>query len=265
MAQSRGIDKKAFAAHAVLIGERIDLRAWKTADALSTSPLTVAVREGGIAILFRFGVVVFFDVSATAQAVFLDDIKRFVGNPYGTPETAKVEVRTEPGAREGMAGDTVTVDSGAVERMQLIADVLSKSVVLAWYESQVAANFDRVEPLARDLERTGRVSGHVKELLKYIGTMLLTQQLMVGRVAISDKPEILWERPDLEGLFLRLVSIVVRERLNELERKINLVARTAETLLQLIHSRHSLRVEWYIVILIVAEILLTVYAMVYGL
>ena len=44
-----------------------------------------------------------------------------------------------------------------------------------------------------------------------------------------------------------------------LNRKLELISRTAETVLELLQHRHSLRVEWYIVILIVVEILLTLY------
>ena len=44
-----------------------------------------------------------------------------------------------------------------------------------------------------------------------------------------------------------------------LERKLEVIARTAETLIELIQARRTLRVEWYIVILIVVEILLTLY------
>ena len=44
-----------------------------------------------------------------------------------------------------------------------------------------------------------------------------------------------------------------------LDRKLELVARTEDTIVDLISTRHSLRVEWYIVSLIVLEILLTIY------
>jgi uncharacterized Rmd1/YagE family protein len=37
------------------------------------------------------------------------------------------------------------------------------------------------------------------------------------------------------------------------------ISRTGETLLELIQSRHSLRVEWYIVALIIVEIALTLF------
>ena len=49
------------------------------------------------------------------------------------------------------------------------------------------------------------------------------------------------------------------ERLAAVDRKLELVARTERTIVDLISTKHSLRVEWYIVSLIVLEILLTIY------
>jgi uncharacterized Rmd1/YagE family protein len=53
----------------------------------------------------------------------------------------------------------------------------------------------------------------------------------------------------------------IRERHRVLDRKLELVSRTAHTVLRLLQHRHTLRVEWYIVILILLEIMLTLYEM----
>jgi required for meiotic nuclear division protein 1 len=85
---------------------------------------------------------------------------------------------------------------------------------------------------------------------------------MVWRVELSDKPEILWERPELERLCSRLeIEYELRERHRALDRKLELISRTAQTLLELLQSKRSLRVEWYIVALIVVEIILTLFDM----
>jgi len=71
---------------------------------------------------------------------------------------------------------------------------------------------------------------------------------------------VLWEQPELERLYVRLEDeYELRERHLALERKLDLISRTAETMLDLMQHKRSLRVEWYIVILIIVEILLTLY------
>jgi required for meiotic nuclear division protein 1 len=255
------IQRTEFNARAVLYAERIDLRGLSGTDALATNPLTVEVRGGGMAVLFRYGVVVFFDVAAMEELAFLGQLGAYAAHPYPTPETEAVRVRVEVQAREGgVQGGAVVLETANLERLQVIADVLSKSVLLALYESQVASEFDRIEPLAAELERSGRIPGQTKTLLSKIGAMLLVSQRMVGRAAITDKPELLWDHPALEGLFGRLEDeYEIIERHEALERKLKLISSTVQTLLEMLSSRHSLRVEWYIVFLIVVEILLTLY------
>jgi len=84
----------------------------------------------------------------------------------------------------------------------------------------------------------------------------------VGRVEVAEKPDLLWERPELERLYLRLQDeFEIKERHAALERKLELISRTAHTVLELLQNRRNLRVEWYIVILIVFEIILSLYEM----
>lgn len=246
----------------MLLGERIDLRSRFAGEVLARHPLTVPVKGGGIAVLFRYGAVVLFDVAAAAQAPFLEQVLALVWNRYEKPETEDVAVRIDPAIREGMQGNAVYFESMSVERLQLVAAVLSQSLALAMYESRIAQNFDRIEPLARNLERNGRILANSSELHKHIGAMLLSEQMMVGRVEISEKPDLLWDNPGLEGLYLRMESeFEIRERYVALERKLNLVSRTVQTVAELLHSKRSLRLEWSIVILIVIEIMLTLYTM----
>lgn len=251
-----------FKARAVNVADRIDLRSWKAEDRLASNPLAVAVPGGGAAVLFRYGVVVFFDVTAEEETVFLRQIAPLMSGVLTAPETEEIEVRIDARAREGVQGDRVSLAADEIERLQVVADVLSKSVVLAYYEAQLAGSFERIEPLARELSAHGRISGSARELSRHIGAMLLTSHTMVGRAAVGDKPELLWERPDLEGLFNRLEDeFEIKERHVTLGLKLDLVGHTAQTLAQLQEGRHGLRLELLIVMLIVVEVLLTLYDM----
>lgn len=259
MQTQRPIRSSAFKADAVLVGERIDLRALSATQALATNPLTIASAAGAV-VLYRHGVVVFFDLSPAERAAFLNELRPFITNAYPAPETESLDIRVDAGGREGVTAGVVTLENTSVERLQIVADVLSKSVLLALYERGVAGEFDRIEPLAADLDRSGRIRSNSRALLKKLGSMLLVEQRMVGRAEIDEKPETLWDHAELEGIFARLEDeFEITERHAALERKLNLISQTAHTVLELLSSKHSLRVEWYIVVLIVLEILLTLY------
>ena len=80
---------------------------------------------------------------------------------------------------------------------------------------------------------------------------------MVGHIAIEDKPDLLWDHPELERLYLRLEDeYEIEERNSALQQKLNLIYKTAETLHSVLEDRRILHVEWYIVILILFEVIM---------
>jgi uncharacterized Rmd1/YagE family protein len=246
---------------ALLLGERLDTRALERDRPLGIAPLTIDVPEGGIAILFRYGAVVLFGMTNAAMEGFVASLEPLVTGAFRVPERDDVHLLVRPDADQQVdpAGN-ILIRETTTEQLQLVADILAKSLVLSHYETRIAENFDRIEPLAARLREKGRAGGHSKELLRHIGDVLLVQQKMVGRVETGEKPELLWEHPELERLYMRLAEeYELRERDRALDRKLDVISRTVETLLGLLQTRSSLRVEWYIVVLIIAELLLSTY------
>lgn len=248
---------------ALLLGERLDTRGLEGTAPLATAPLAVAVPGGGTAVLFRYGAVVLFGAAPAAIDPFLASLDRFVTEPFPVPEqeAAQLVISTEGDQHVDAAGNIVLREC-TIERLQLVADILAKSLVLARYETGIAGVFDRIEPLAETLRQKGRAGASSRELLHHIGNVLGMQHKMVGRVETSEKPELLWEHPELERLYMRLADeYELRERDRALDRKLELISRTVETLLGLVQARSSIRVEWYIVLLIVAELILAAYSL----
>lgn len=262
MSADKPLRSSAFRARALLLGARLDLRNWPEGETLARAPLTARLAGGGVAVLFRYGVAVLFDAPPEAEQALRERLAPLTEHRYRTPELEELEVRVEAARAEGLHEGALLVQSAGLERLQLVAEALSKSVLLGHYEARLGADFDRIEPLALQLERRGRIGGGTREHLKRIGALLLIEQRMVGRAQIGDKPELLWEHPRLEGLNALLEDeFEIRERLAALDRKLELAARTERTLVDVMSTRHALRVEWYIVALIAFEILLTLYGM----
>jgi len=245
---------------AMFVGRRLDLKGLESSRLLPVLPLIINAGNQGYAVLFRYGAVVLFNLAPAEQVSFLNHIKHLIRDPFDSPATEVIDINIDAAKDERVENNVISIKDTRPERLQVVADILAKSVVLDHYEKRVGDVFDRIEPLADSLQQRGRTQYKDLELLRHIGGTLLIQHTTVGRVEIDEKPEILWEQPELERLYVRLEDeYELRERHVALERKLDLISRTAETLLELMQHKRSLRVEWYIVILIVVEILLTLY------
>ena len=245
---------------AYFLGQKIDLQTLTQNTPLALEPLTIPNGAHSCVVLFDYGVAVLFGLSSVESTQFLTDLQGLIVNPFAEPETEEVLIRLAP-INEGKVEDTVILLSQfTVPTLQLVADVLAKSVVLAEYEAESAQVFDLIEPFAMSLQDQQFNRRGAKILLKQIGNCLLIQHKIVGRVEIVDKPELLWEYPDLDHFYARIEDeYEIRERHLALERKLDLVSRTAETALDLQRQNTGLRLEWYVVILIVIEVLLSLY------
>jgi uncharacterized Rmd1/YagE family protein len=86
------------------------------------------------------------------------------------------------------------------------------------------------------------------------------QQRVSGLVAVEEKPDILWERPDLERFYARLEDwYELKERADVLTRKLRVISETGNALADIINTQRSLRLEQIIVALILVEILITAF------
>ena len=74
-------------------------------------------------------------------------------------------------------------------------------------------------------------------MLELIGQTLLVRHRVSGRVAVEDKPDVLWDRPDLERLYARLEDEYELEaRGRTLNAKIDVIGETARALTELIDA-----------------------------
>lgn len=248
------------AVHAVQIGDRINTAGFDGEILLST-PLAVRVGTSGLAVVFRYGVAVFLGLTADQEAQFVEQLlpRSFGRISTREEEWAKVQVAKEA---EGPipVGGPIPVREMSLERLLVVSDALAKSVVLGRHEREVASVFDTIEPFARDLATTGQTSKSRTDLLKLLGNSLLVQHRVSGRVAVDEKPDVLWDRPDLERLYSWLEDeYELSERVEILNRKLEVISDTATTLADIIDAKRSLRLELIVIFLIAFEIVVTAY------
>ncbi len=246
---------------ALLLGDRIDTSGLERTDVLLTTPLTFRAGADGVVTIFRYGVVVLFGLSLLDEDEVLQRLRDRIVRPVALREEEIATIEVAPDSEEQiLPGGPIQVKAITPEHMVVIADALAKSVALARDEHEVSTVVEVVEPFARQLAEEGRAVGGRRAILKHIGNALLVQHRLSGRVAIGDKPDAVWDRPDLERLYARLEDeYELNERAEALARKLAVISETAKLLTDMIDTTRSLRLELIIVVLIVFEIALAAY------
>jgi uncharacterized Rmd1/YagE family protein len=245
-------------ARALVVGDRIDTAGLERPDTLAQTPLAFRTGADGMVALFRFGVAVMVGLSPLEEEDLLAQLRSRITGPRGRgdDETANI-VLTDKDETE--AGGPIHIKNLSPERFLVVADALAKSVALTRDEREVNKVFDFIEPFALTLAERGRPPFNRSAMLRLIGQALLAQHRVSGRVAVEEKPDVLWDRPDLERLYARLEDeYELKERAAALKRKLEVIVETAHALTDIIDANRATRLEATVAVLIVAELIVSV-------
>jgi uncharacterized Rmd1/YagE family protein len=241
-------------ARAVLLGDRLIPDRAAQARVVSTAPF--AFRKGdGFVVAFRYGAAVLIGLSPAEEE---ESLSLLSGPVAQTGAREEERIGLEFGQEEGLtAAGTLQVKELSPAHALVLADILGKSVALAQYEKEIASVLDAIEPAASALATAGRIPNARKDLLKLVGSALLTQHRVSGRIAFAEKPDILWEHPELERFYARLEDeYEIVERGTLLNGKMTVIATAAQTFADMMDTARSARLELLIVILILAELVI---------
>ena len=248
-------------ARILLLGERLDTAGLERSDVISTTPLAFRVGDAGYAVLFRYGAVVLIGLTPVAEDEVLRGLRPRVTGPFPgiDTETATIEVGADRDDQINPGGP-ITVRDLDAPRLLVIADALAKNIALARDEREVSKVFETIEPLAAELARTGRSPSNRRGMLRTIGQALLVHHRMSGRVEVEEKPDVLWDNPQVERLYARLADeYELKERAGAVTRKLRVISDTTQALTDLIDTQRSTQLEATIVALIVVEILIALF------
>ena len=249
-------------ARAVLLGERVDVRGFAAPGVFSQIPFAFHAGPAGVVVLYRFGAAVFVGVDRAAQD---EIIAALLDRVTDVAEPMEVEIATLliAGGQDNVVGPgRVALADDASERLLIVADALAKSVALADDERYLRGVFEKLEPFALDLAKTGGAALTSKALLQLLGETLVAQARMIGRVEVQEKPDLLWDRPDLQRLYAKLEDeYELIERAGALARKVKVVEEIASTLANVTDVRRTVRLEVAVVALIAVEIVLSLFEM----
>lgn len=239
--------------HALLLGDRLIADRSSNPDMISSAPF--CFRKGdGYAVVFRYGALVLVGLAPDAEQAVLAQYAQ----GGAAIEEERVELAIAPDQEEGQTADgRLQIKALTPAHVLVLADILAKSIALARYEREIASVFDTIEPAAATLAVSGRIPSRRKTLLQLIGSALLAQHRVSGRIAFAEKPDALWDHPELERFYARLEDeFEIIERGTLLHGKVDVVASAAQTFTDMMDTARSARLEILIVVLILAELII---------
>ena len=243
------------------LGERIDLKGLEREDAFSSTPLAFRTATGGTVVLFKSGAAVFINMTPVEEEELIRGLADRIVSPLVERETETARLVVKPDEDELLSpSGALQIKSADLDRMLLVAEALAMSVTLAFDERRISKAFDGVAAVAETLQQGHLPTSPLGTLLTQIGQALLLQQRLAGRVDLDEKPDVLWDHPELERFWARLVDEYdLPQRGRAIARKLEVIREAADTITELMATRTSHRLEWYIIILIGVEIVLSLY------
>ncbi|WP_223588734.1 RMD1 family protein [Neobacillus bataviensis] len=142
---------------------------------------------------------------------------------------------------------------------ELISTVLAKSVALEKTEEQLGKIHDKLETMIDRLEK-GRLRIGNKELARTTAKIVRHEYNTLAYIMILDKPDITWSSSSASEFYDKMGDFFeLNDRYKILKSKTEILYSIMDGFSTISHSIRGLFVEWIVVILIVIEILLTLF------
>lgn len=251
-----------YSVETVYIGESIDLK--KVQESVKQyaflnrdHPLVVRLLKDQFAVLTKFGAVTFWNVPRRLRTQFLNEIRQFVKakkESYPYDEDTKVIFS---GDADRVTFEKILLSHFNVNHIKIVSYVLSQSVALERYEDEIESSLSEIGAIVENLKISGKAMLREKEVLKQIGRVLSVKQTVVAHLSLFDKPEEVWESPELEKLYNKLNSEYdLRVRFDVLDEKTVYLSDISQMLMNFLAEKRNAFLELIIIILFVVDLAL---------
>ena len=214
--------------------------------------------------LFHFGSVVCVNLQHHEILDVIHYLKRLepeidIAQNFPYEDDYKLEVN--PDADFSINNDSLVVAAQYDYHLEIIATILAKSVSLEKNENEVDALLDRIEAVVNNLSR-GELGMTDSGLARMTANILRFRLNTLSYIMLLDNPDITWNNEEAASLHNELSLLFeLKERYENLRHKTETLMDITEAFSGLVHARRGTRLEWAIIILIMIEIVLSLYSM----
>lgn len=243
------------------IAESINIRACKIVlnynlDYHDIDELFYEISTNQYVYLFRYGVVVFFNLNSQEQSAFLKSIENHCNHLIPNQEVLNESLEIETGNAEIKADfKSVAVPEVSSDVMRLIMLNVSQSVALDQYALLTEQILEDTKKHTIYLEANGKLDIGGKKLKKYIARVLNIKNKISENLYIFDTPEAAWEDEGLNQLNTAVKKLFdLKDRHLSIHHQLNIIKENLDLFKDIMFHKESSKLEWIIIILIVIEV-----------
>lgn len=221
----------------------------------SSSELFYSFSGGKYQYYFNFGVIVFAGYSEDEMKWAVKAVMAHQKNPVNNWLRDDHEIRYEDGATLAFEFDEVVIDKLDVKVIRITMFNLAQSVALDHYHDVSDGLLNEVKGFANQLELTGKLKISRKNMMRFLGRALNTQNDIAENIYIFDAPDLVWDDEYLDKLHQGLMKhFDLRVRFSEVEYMLRIIEDNLTVFREIIHQRESSLLEYIIIILILVEV-----------
>ncbi|CAG8189792.1 unnamed protein product [Penicillium olsonii] len=209
--------------------------------------------------LFDYGTVVIWGMTPAQESRFLSDISKFATSIL-SPDDTQIENFNFYYAREYQAriyNDFISLRDPRNHMIKLaISHALAQSVKTSLFEDLVSETITDTAPLPAQIAQTGSVNLTRRQINMQIGELFILRINIHLQGSVLDSPELFWAEPQLEPVYQAVRSYLeMDQRVSLLTERLDVIADLLAVLKDQLTHRHGEYLEWIVIVLIAAEIL----------
>ena len=218
---------------------------------------------------FADGSIIFWNMPQLERTQVLDFLRRAEGVEDGPFELESIEEESEkivysasssPNAATSFSNGSIKLASKVPEDEQSLekyafSNAIAASVKLGMLESKLDRLIDSVDFVISDLKSDGKIMMSEAEVLKKTGEIFFMKSEINLRLDLLDTPDFYWDREKLETLYNSTCKhLTIQKRTDVINQKLAHCTELMELLSTHLKDKHHVKLEWYIIVLIMVEV-----------
>ncbi|KHN05137.1 Sporulation protein RMD1 [Glycine soja] len=223
-------------------------------------------RNGCYMVVFQYGSIVLFNVPEHEVDAYLKIVKKHASGLLPEMRKDEYEVREKPALSTWMQGglDYIMLQYLNIDGIRTIGSVLGQSIALDYYGRQVDGMVAEFTDINREMEATGKFKMQRKKLFQLVGKANSNLADVILKLGLFERSDIAWKDAKYAQIWEYLRDeFELTQRFASLDFKLKFVEHNIRFLQEILQNRKSDFLEWLIIALIGAEILLSLYDIVH--